>query len=129
MELRHRSEKSKTPGEYCDEGVGNEVCWRNLDKAPGTSWHLDRSLVRDSGDERGPKRGRALCAVESASRYLVMRLRAHRNLLMLAREFYDDFDFPPTAHPWSASCSTASLFVLLIIALFVWGGWKLISLM
>ena len=45
-----------------------------------------------------------------------------------AREFYDDFDFPPTAHP-GRELFTASLFVLLIIALFVWGGWKLISLM
>jgi TRAP-type C4-dicarboxylate transport system permease small subunit len=39
----------------------------------------------------------------------------------------DDFDFPPTAHP-GRELFTASLFVLLVLALLVWGGWKLISL-
>jgi hypothetical protein len=44
------------------------------------------------------------------------------------REFDDGFDFPPTAHP-GRELFTASLVVLLIISLLVWGGWKLISLM
>jgi hypothetical protein len=44
-----------------------------------------------------------------------------------ARESDDGFDFPPTAHP-GRELFTASLFVLLIMALVVWGGWKLISL-
>jgi hypothetical protein len=39
----------------------------------------------------------------------------------------DDYDFPPTAHP-GRELVTASLFVLLIMALVVWSGWKLISL-
>jgi len=43
-----------------------------------------------------------------------------------ARE-YDGFDFPPTAHP-GRELFTFSLFILLIIALLDWGGWKLISL-
>lgn len=36
------------------------------------------------------------------------------------REFDDGFDFPPTAHP-GRELFTASLFVLLIMALAVWG--------
>jgi hypothetical protein len=40
----------------------------------------------------------------------------------------DGFDFPPTDHP-GRELFTASLFVLLVLALLVWGGWKLISLM
>ncbi len=44
-----------------------------------------------------------------------------------ARESDDGFDFPPTAHP-GRELFTASLFVLLIMTLLVWGGWKLISL-
>jgi hypothetical protein len=44
-----------------------------------------------------------------------------------ARESDDGFGFPPTAHP-GRELFTASLFVLLIMALLVWGGWKLISL-
>jgi hypothetical protein len=44
-----------------------------------------------------------------------------------ARESDDGFDFPPTAHP-GRELFTASLFILLIMALLVWGGWKLISL-
>lgn len=40
----------------------------------------------------------------------------------------DDFDFPPTAHP-GRELFTFTLFVLLVISLSVWGGWKLISLM
>lgn len=39
----------------------------------------------------------------------------------------DDFDFPPTAHP-GRELFTFSLFVLLVVALAAWGGWKLISL-
>ena len=45
-----------------------------------------------------------------------------------ARETDDGLDFPPTAHP-GRELLTASLFVFLIIALLVWGSWKLISLM
>ena len=44
-----------------------------------------------------------------------------------ARESDDGFDFPPTAHP-GRELFTAILFVLLVLALLVWGGWKLISL-
>ena len=39
----------------------------------------------------------------------------------------DGFDFPPTAHP-GRELFTAILFVLLVLALLIWGGWKLISL-
>jgi hypothetical protein len=39
----------------------------------------------------------------------------------------DDYDFPPTAHP-GRELFTFTLFVLLLISLAVWGGWKLISL-
>jgi hypothetical protein len=44
-----------------------------------------------------------------------------------ARASDDGFDFPPTTYP-GRELATASLFVLLIIALLVWVGWKLISL-
>ena len=44
-----------------------------------------------------------------------------------AREFDDGFDFPPTAYP-GRELFTASLFVLLIMALLAWGSWTLISL-
>jgi hypothetical protein len=40
----------------------------------------------------------------------------------------DGLDFPPSAYP-GRELFTASLFVLLIISLAIWGGWKLISLM
>jgi hypothetical protein len=43
------------------------------------------------------------------------------------RESDDGFDFPPTAHP-GRELFTFSLFILLIITLLAWGGWKLISL-
>jgi hypothetical protein len=43
------------------------------------------------------------------------------------REYDDGFDFPPTAHP-GRELFTFSLFILLIITLLAWGGWKLISL-
>jgi hypothetical protein len=42
-----------------------------------------------------------------------------------ADESDDGFDFPPTAHP-GRELFTASLVVLLIMALVIWGGWKLI---
>jgi hypothetical protein len=38
----------------------------------------------------------------------------------------DDFDFPPTAHP-GREAFTFGLFALAIVALVVWGCWKLIS--
>ena len=44
-----------------------------------------------------------------------------------ARESDDGFDFPPTAHP-GRELLTFSLFILLIITLLAWGGWKLVSL-
>jgi hypothetical protein len=44
------------------------------------------------------------------------------------RESDDGFDFPPTRYP-GRELFTASVFVLLILALAVWGGWKLITLM
>jgi hypothetical protein len=53
--------------------------------------------------------------------------RASQSSVIAARESDDGFDFPPTAHP-GRELVTASLFVLLIMALLVWGGWKLISL-
>ena len=53
--------------------------------------------------------------------------RASQSSVSDAREFDDGFDLPPTAHP-GRELFTASLFVLLIMALLVWGGWKLISL-
>jgi Flp pilus assembly protein TadB len=52
---------------------------------------------------------------------------ASQSFARAERESDDDFDFPPTAHP-GRELFTASLFVLLIIAFVVWGGWKLISL-
>jgi len=45
-----------------------------------------------------------------------------------AQDADDDFDFLPTAHP-GRELFTASLFVLLTIALFVWAGSKLILAM
>ena len=45
-----------------------------------------------------------------------------------ACETDDGLDFPPTAHP-GRELFTASLFVFLMIALLVWGGWMLISLL
>jgi hypothetical protein len=56
-------------------------------------------------------------------------LRAERAPSVGVRRDSDDgFDFPPTAHP-GRELFTASLFVLLSLALLFWGGWKLISLM
>ena len=45
-----------------------------------------------------------------------------------AQDAEDDFDFLPTAHP-GRELFTASLFVLLMIALCVWAGSKLILAM
>ncbi len=42
-----------------------------------------------------------------------------------AHDSDDDFDFAPTSHP-GREAFTASLFVLLIVAFFVWAGSKLI---
>ena len=53
---------------------------------------------------------------------------ASKSSVDAAKDFYDDYDFPPTAHP-ARELFTASLFVLLTIGLLVWGGWKLITLM
>jgi hypothetical protein len=53
--------------------------------------------------------------------------RASQSSVGDARESDDGFDFPPTAHP-GRELFTASLFVVLIMALLVWGGCKLISL-
>jgi hypothetical protein len=54
--------------------------------------------------------------------------RASRPRIEAAREFDDGFDFPPTAYP-GREVFTASVFVLVILSLLVWGGWKLISWM
>jgi hypothetical protein len=45
-----------------------------------------------------------------------------------ARESDDGFDYPPTTYP-GRELFTFSLFVLLIVTLAVWGGWKLVSLL
>jgi hypothetical protein len=66
--------------------------------------------------ERMAHTGRALCV-----------LKEPRNLLLAPRESDNGFDFPPTAYP-GRELFTASLFVLVIMTLVVWGGWKLISL-
>ena len=39
----------------------------------------------------------------------------------------DGLDFPPTLHP-GRELFTFSIFVLMIVSLVIWGGWKLISL-
>ena len=38
----------------------------------------------------------------------------------------DDYEWPPTAHPWR-ELITASLFVLLIGGFLIWMGWRLID--
>jgi hypothetical protein len=53
---------------------------------------------------------------------------ASASAVVAAQESDDDFDFLPTAHP-GREVFTASLFVLLIIAFFVWAGSKLILAM
>jgi hypothetical protein len=99
-----------------DEGFGDDI-WRKLDQAPGTSWHLDRSLSAVGETSVAHIETPALRA-ESAS----------QSSVDAACEFDDGFDFPPTAHP-GRGLFTASLFVLLIFSFLVWGGSKLISLM
>jgi hypothetical protein len=54
--------------------------------------------------------------------------RASPSSVRAPRESDDGFDFPPTAYP-GRELFTFGLFVLMIMALVVWGGWKLISLM
>jgi hypothetical protein len=98
--------------------------WRNLDLARGTSWHLDRLrlVVREANvahTQAGSLRA------ESAPRSVA---ESASQSVEAARELDDGFDFPPTAHP-GRELFTASVFVLLIISLLVWGGWRLISLM
>jgi hypothetical protein len=63
---------------------------------------------------------------ESASQSSIAA--ASQSSVDAACEFDDGVDFPPTAHP-GRELFTASLFVLLIISLLVWGAWKSISLM
>jgi hypothetical protein len=53
--------------------------------------------------------------------------RASQSSTGAAYEFDDGFDFPPTAHP-GRELFTSIFFVQLIVALVIWGGWKLISL-
>jgi hypothetical protein len=53
--------------------------------------------------------------------------RVSQSSTYAAREYDDDLDFPPTAHP-GRELFTFSLFVLLVVTAVVWGGWKLISL-
>jgi hypothetical protein len=38
----------------------------------------------------------------------------------------DDYEWPPTAHPWR-ELFTASLFVVLIVGFLVWAVWKLVA--
>jgi hypothetical protein len=98
--------------------------WRNLDLARGTSWHLDRSRLKVRETNVTHTQARTLRA-ESASRCVA---KSASQSVEAERELDDGFDFPPTAHP-GRELFTASLFVLLIISLLVWGGWRLISLM
>ena len=60
---------------------------------------------------------------ENASQFAVGAVRDP-----VVREFDDGFDFPPTRYP-GRELFTASVFVLMIMTLVVWGGWKLITLM
>jgi hypothetical protein len=53
--------------------------------------------------------------------------RASQSSAGAQRDSDDGFDFPPTAHP-GRELFTACLFVLVSLALLLWGGWKLISL-
>ncbi len=52
---------------------------------------------------------------------------ASASAVAAAQDSDDDFDFLPTAHP-GREAFTASLFVLLMIALLVWAGSKLLIL-
>jgi hypothetical protein len=69
----------------------------------------------------------ALAAMLALAPRALRTERASQSSVGGARESDDGFDFPPTAHP-GRELFTASLFVLLIMALLVWGGLKLISL-
>jgi hypothetical protein len=60
---------------------------------------------------------------ENASQFAVGAVRDSA-----VRESDDGFDFPPTKYP-GRELFTASVFVLLIATLVVWGGWKLITLL
>jgi hypothetical protein len=40
----------------------------------------------------------------------------------------DDYEFPPTAHPWR-ELITATFFILLIGGFLIWWGWELIDLL
>ena len=53
--------------------------------------------------------------------------RSSQSSTDVAREFDDGFDFPPTAHPGRELFTSCFLFQL-TLALVIWGGWKLISL-
>lgn len=98
--------------------------WRNLDLARGTSWHLDRLGLEVRETNVAHIQARTLRA-ESLSRSVA---ESASQSVEAERELDDGFDFPPTAHP-GRELFTASLFVLLIISLLVWGGSRLISLM
>jgi hypothetical protein len=98
--------------------------WRNLDLARGTSWHLDRSGLEVRETNVAHLQARTLRA-ESASRSVA---ESGSRSVDAERKLDDGFDFPPTAYP-GRELFTASVFVLLIISLLVWGGWRLISLL
>jgi hypothetical protein len=63
--------------------------------------------------------------VEQVSQSAVVE-RSSQSSIDAAREFYDGFDIPPTAHP-GRELFTSCFFVQLIMAIVLWGGWKLIS--
>ena len=101
------------------KGSAAATIWRNLDQARGTFWRFDRSgRVGEAGGEPVAHTKTSALHAEGAS----------QSPVEAAHEDDDGYDFPPTAHPLR-ELFTASLFVLLIVALLVWGGWKLISLL
>ena len=69
----------------------------------------------------------ALAAMLALAPRALRTERASQSSVGGARESDDGFDFPPTAHP-GRELFTGCLFVLLVLALLVWGGWRLISL-
>ena len=91
------------------------MIWRNPLQAWGTLWRSRLSSVTDSG-------------WQPMSDGETPALRAAGTAVAAAQESDDGFDFLPTAHP-GRELFTASLFVLLIVALFVWTGSKLILAM
>src|ERR1700728_2881764 len=96
---------------------------RNLSSA----WNflVSRSLtVGDSVEERMAHTDTHAFRAERTSRSVEASLESDDGVYPSD----DGLDFPPTAYP-GRELFTASLFVLLIIALAVWGGWKLFSLM